>query len=378
MRKKRGTVVLFLVALLLVACGNPPEPPALPIAPTVEARGFRMGFTPWPYAASVAAVADVYAKITAHGDMISHHIDGGIPWEEAFTGVPWPEHVRNEIQGRLDATPEGTPVFLSLNPLNTERDGLAGNWGDSENEPLPEAWAGRTFDDPNVIEAYTRFALDLIERFQPMWFCYAIEVSELMVNDPEGFEHFKAFATPVYGAIKAAHPDLPVLVSVALKHPDSEEMAIIRRELPALLPYTDLLGLSVYPYIFYGQNGDPAGLPENWLSQGRELAGDRQLCITETAWLAQNLRIWRYGVSIEGCDAWQNQYVARLNEAAQALDAAFVVWWCVADFDDLWRGALARNPLAAIWRDTGLYDEGPTPRAGLATWDGWLALPRVP
>jgi len=369
--------IALVLPLLLAGCAEPPAPPE-PIVPSTDARSFRMGFTPWPYAATVEAVQDVYAKLTDHGDMISHHLDGGIPWEEVLTGAPWPEHVRREIQGKVDATPEGTPVLLSLNPLNTMRDGLAANWGDTENAPLPEAWAARRLDAPEVISAYTRFALDLIDRFRPTWFCYGIEVSELMLKDPEVFGCFTRFVPEVHAALKDAHPDLPLLLSFALKHPESDEMATIRRETPALLPYIDLFGVSAYPYVFYHRDGNPAKLPANWLSQVRDLADGKPVCITETAWPAEHLRVWRYGISIKSSPAWQNDYVARLLEEAQQLDAAFVVWWCVADFDDLWRGPLARNPLAALWRDTGLYDEALDARVGLVTWDAWLGLPLQP
>ena len=75
---------LALAALfLLSACGgstgpvdgNPPDgdPPDGGGPPGGPTRGFRMGFTPFPYAATAEAIDDVSAQLWANGDVIAHH-----------------------------------------------------------------------------------------------------------------------------------------------------------------------------------------------------------------------------------------------------------------------------------------------------------------
>ena len=50
----------------------------------------------------------------------------------------------------------------------------------------------------------------------------------------------------------------------------------------------------------------------------------------------------------------------------------FVIWWSLIDFQALWSGALGGDELAAIWRDTGLYDEQLQARPGLEVWQQYL------
>ena len=74
-------IALALLVAALPGCGgggggsNSPEPPNPP--PPVT-RAFDMGFTTWPYDATVAAVNFVYTETSARGDFIAHHLDGGI------------------------------------------------------------------------------------------------------------------------------------------------------------------------------------------------------------------------------------------------------------------------------------------------------------
>ena len=66
-----------------------------------------------------------------------------------------------------------------------------------------------------------------------------------------------------------------------------------------------------------------------------------------------------------------------LLQACQTGQVRFVTWFTVADFDALWSGALAMDPLAQLWRDTGLYDGVQVARPGLEVWQRWLAHPEM-
>jgi hypothetical protein len=56
----------------------------------------------------------------------------------------------------------------------------------------------------------------------------------------------------------------------------------------------------------------------------------------------------------------------------------FVAWFTVRDYDQLWAGALAQDPIALIWRDTGLFDESGAAREALTTWRDWRARTAAP
>ena len=84
--------ILFLItlatfAVLVQACGGSSDTTPPPPPPT-ESRSFELGFTPWPYDATPTAVNFVYTEAATRGDFIAHHLDAGIPWEEALTGTP--------------------------------------------------------------------------------------------------------------------------------------------------------------------------------------------------------------------------------------------------------------------------------------------------
>lgn len=382
MFKVRILAVLALTGILS-ACDSgggggdstPPPPP-----PMGEARGFYMGFTPWPYDSTQEAVNTTYSLIQDNGDLVAHHITEGVPWQQAFSGAPYPNDLMTEINGRVNQTRNEKVVYLAIDSLSILRDTMIGNWGENGQEARPFPWNLRSFDHPDVITAFSNFSLDLIEQFNPAYFNYATEANELLLRNPAQFEDFVVFAQGVYQNIKARYPDLPVMISVAMKSPDSGETTLFANQFSRLAPYVDIVGISVYPYAFYAASdgATPAALPGNWLSQINTIAPGKPVAITETGWVAQNLVIPEFGINVQSGEATQADYVRRLMAAADALDAQFVVWFSGIDYDAFWNGALGQNSLTAIWRDIGLYDPNTQPRQALTVWQENYRRPYQP
>ena len=375
------TLAFALLATAVSGCGggggggSSSDEPDLPVPIT---RAFDMGFTTWPYDATVAAVSFVYTEIGARGDFVAHHIDSGIPWQAALDGTPYDPAVEAEIRGRIDNTAASQRTYLAISPFNTGRDGLAGNWGADPNEDLSAPWDARDFDSPEVITAYTNFARDMITRFEPTYFNLGIEASELLVNDLARFDRYVAFATQVSTTLRAEFPDLRLMISVALKSPGSTRADAIEANIGPLIDLVDVVGVSVYPYVFFdhADKGDPANLPVNWFSQIQAIANGKPVAVAETAWIAERLDIPTFGVDVAADAQNQADYVTELFAEARAADAEFIIWWALVDFDALWDGALGQDPLARIWRDTGLYDEALNPRLALDVWQQQLNLPK--
>lgn len=367
MKHHYSKVAIFVSILLLTACGGGSSD-------SVATRSFYMGFTPWPYDATVNAVDTTYQKIELDGDMIHHQIMQGIPWDEAFNETAYPASVEGELSLRLGKAVAGQTVLLSIDSLNSSRTALANNWGSGGEEPRTTPWDVRDFDSPEVITAYTNFALDLIGRFNPTYFNYGTEASELILSDINQYNKFVDFAQQVSANIKAQYPNLKLMTSVALKSPGSTEMNLIKDNLASVLPYVDVLGVSVYPYIFYNHanKGNPDNLPTDWLTQVEALASGKPIAITETGWIAEDLVIDAFAVNIPSNETYQREYVVRLLEESNQLSVEFVVWWSLIDFQALWEGALSEDDLAAIWRDIGLYDELVQERSGLTDWKQYL------
>lgn len=337
-----------------------------------------MGFTPWPYDATLEAVNITYQNIQQDGDIIHHQLMQGIPWDEAFNQIAYPADVEDDLTMRLSQTVTGKAVLLSVDSLDAGREGLANNWGNGGEQPRVAPWDVRDFDSPEVIAAYSNFALDLIARFSPAYFNFGTEASELILNDLAKYEKFVVFAQQVSANIKAVYPDLKLLVSVAIKSPASADMVLIKDNIADILPYIDVLGISVYPYIFYSHadKGNPSTLPADWLSQAASLAPGKALGITETGWIAENLVIDFFSINVPSNEVYQQEYVTRLLDESNQLSMEFVIWWSAIDFQALWEGALVEDDIAAIWRDIGLYDEAVQPRSGLSDWQQYLGRPR--
>lgn len=164
------------------------------------------------------------------------------------------------------------------------------------------------------------------------------------------------------------------MVSLALKSPNSNEMNITKNDFTRIADYVDIVGISTYGYAFYSHldKGNPDNLPTNWLSQIKDIAPSKAIAITETGWIAEDLNISVYGLNEQSDIDKQNKYVTKLLEEANSLNATFVIWFSIIDFDDLWSEVLGESPIAQIWKDTGLYDENLTKRKALDEWNKWL------
>ncbi len=347
--------------------------------PLANTRSFQMGFTPWLYEASITAQNLVYDQIQDNGDIISHHLMSGIPWQEAFDQTPYPQAVEDEISTRLSKTRAGKSVYLSIDSLNGPRTALAPNWGDNENEPREGVWATRNFSSPEVIAAYGNFALDMIDRFKPDYFNYSVEVSGLMFNSPDDFDAFVVFSEAIYNRIKSIHPDLPMLVSLSLKTPGNAEMIVTRNSFSRIANFVDVVGISVYPYAFYdhANKGNPDNMPADWLNQIATLAPGKPMAITEVAWAAENLVLPSFGIDLPITVTDQSRFLDILFNEASLNKALFIIWFSIDDYDTLWETVLAKGDVARIWRDTGLYDGSLNARPALERWQEWYQRPVI-
>lgn len=367
-----------MILTLLSACGSSSSDEKEPEKQPVETRTFKMGFTPWLYEASFEALDLVYDQIQQNGDIVSHHLMSGIPWQEAFDGTAYPANIETEINRRLSNTEAGKAVYLSIDSLDGLRTELAPNWGVTENEARTGVWASRNFSSPEVITAYVNFSLDMISRFEPDYFNYSVEVSVLMFNSSTNFNEFVTFAEQVYDRIKAVHPNLPMLVSLSLKTPGNAEMLQVKTDFARIASYVDIAGISVYPYAFYdhADKADPANMPVNWLTQIEDLAPGKPVAITEVGWAAEDLVISSFGINLPITEQNQLDFLQVLFEEAQDQDALFLIWFCIYDYDKLWDiFDPSAKDIGRIWRDIGLYDGALNPRMSLDYWQEWYQRP---
>jgi len=202
-----------------------------------------------------------------------------------------------------------------------------------------------------VITAFGRFAHHVIARLEPDYFAYAIEPNILLDASPEQWPAFITFASRVYPVLKAAHPDLPVFVTLQAEwfHHDPEVQA---GRLAELMPYTDMIAVSAYGYV---RNVNPTAV-DDYFDALITLAPEKPFATSETGWPTEPLE-----PPFAGGGAFiptgQAQYVEWLLDTADTLDATFVVWFFPRDFDEYWSRGLSGSPGAAavrLFRGDGL------------------------
>jgi hypothetical protein len=357
--------VALAAAALFAGCGAPHSLQS-------EPRSFAMGMTPWPYAFTDVALRDTYAAIDEHCDLVAHHLDDGVPWQECLDGDPLPNAVEVNLSDRASRL-SGHAVYVAATPLAHDRVSLAGYWAEESSMPLPAAWADRAFDDPAVISAYASYCTDLIRRFEPDYFCYAIEANSPEWSDA-AFADFETLIQKVYDRLSASFPDTPLFVSVV----GTEDATQLDRA-RALMPYSDLVAVSTYPYLETG-TGNPAAIPEGWFQSMAALAPEKPFAVAETGMLAETLVLDDLGARFEGSPVWQHEYVKLLLERCSRLEARFLVWFVPRDYDIAWQALRDQgfSELYALWRDTGLLDGEGRERPALARWDEWLRRPKSP
>jgi len=359
-----------LVIGTLLVLAVPVEPVGATGRVGFKQRSFRLGFTPFAYDLTLEAVETTYGLTGANSDIVAHHLDGGVPWPEALAGDPYHPNVEGDLDLRIGHYLPSQKVYLALTPISFVRDGMALYWGESVNMPLPSPWNSRGLDHPEVVAAYISHCLYMIERFQPDYMAYGIEVDLLALSDPVAYQQFAVLAEAVYPALKAEYPDLPIFLTFTIPH--DEALEALRPFIEQVLPFTDMMAVSTYPFLTGLEQ--PSQIPRNWFAKMRGLAPELPFAVAETGLIAEPLVLESLQLTIPGREWWQAQYVVRLLREADRLHAEFVIWFVPVDYDQLWDRFKDQgvDEFYKLWRDCGLWNGELHPRGSLFLWKHWL------
>ena len=384
------TSVIIAPFLLVAALGALAQCQAQPLPTAADAeafaakvavpptRPFYMGFTPWPYDFDDAAINYTDQTIKDHGDLVLFHLDNGVPWPEALSGQPFPKAMQTDLD-HMKATSSGRKVYVSASPLAHNRTDLALYWSTDTHQPLPSNWKSLAIDDPQVVRAYSQYCKRLIEFFQPDYFAYAIEVNGGLNTKHKNWPRLLKLVDAVYLELKKTYPQKTIFLSLQTGTFETtwDDQWEMNKE---LVKRTDLIGVSTYPLVVPGKlNPTDANvdyIPANWFSQMRTLAPAKPWAITETGYVAENIRF--VGKNLRGTELWQARYVDLLLKQANALQAEFVAWFVVRDYDRGMQTLQKMGSVAAaafVWKDMGLIEGEGRSRAGLKIWDAWRKVP---
>lgn len=338
-----------------------------------------MGFTPWPYEATLAGQDEIYSFIDSSADMIAHHMDAGVPWPEAVTSDNFENYganLKDEVNGRLARTAalNNKIVYLGVSPFSSLRDELALYWNTSPNQNLPSPWDTYDFGNASVVTAYTNYMDELIKKFNPDFINFAVEANEYYHNVPAERGNLVSFLTSVYTELKTRHPTKSLMISFAMSSPGSAKMVDTASFFDLIKDHVDIVGMSIYPYAFYSHadKGNPANLPSDWFSQITSVAPGKPYFVAETGFLGESLSIPSFGLNVTVTEDMQADYIEELFSEMNNLNVLGVVWFSPYDFDTLWSNLL-NDDFSLVWRDTGLKDGNQNPRKALSNWNSWLS-----
>ncbi len=371
--------------VVLSACGGSSGGGNNATPPPTAMRESRLGFSPWPYDATAAAVDWTWQTIRTEGDIVSQHLEEGVPWPQALSGDPFPASYAQLLADRR-ARATGKAVLVQINPLNLGRDGLALLRSDTVSAALPAPWSTYALNHANVKAAYLNYALRVADALAPEVLQIGIEANQLKLKQPALWAQYVDLHCSTYRALKAARPALTVTVSVLApalfpEYSSEYDLAAQQSALADLAPCTDQAVFSVHAFMS-GLLAD--SFPDSYFDTlFARLPAAMQVkprAISETSYPAQVWSLPNNGSTLtwSGTPAKQRNYVRVMLDAAQRHQLRYVVWFSVRDFDALWANALGSDTTSLVWRDTGLFDEAGQPREAMALWREAMAKPLKP
>lgn len=408
-------------------------------------RSFYLGFTPSPYdfAPDMQDQIDVAnyvdGKIATEGDIIALHMDGGVPWVEAYADtfqsveLPYSASVKAAWENYKNRLPGNHKLLVSINPLGIPRNQMAPYWGygegfdytptfdrvgngtyqDDERRLPPPPWNTYNFNDMPVKVAFLNYAKRVLQYFHPDYLCIAIEVSANQVSDPTQYPKFMELHKYVYQQLKLIpeYSHVKILVSFSATSYMTDEYAPlvadwsvengvtwkldemkpgVRPQLiqgfKDILPYTDIIGLSLYPHFGkYNAYTMPASMYDSMFDMFAQAgAGQKPIAVTESGYAADqyNLLATFFAASPEKQDRHYKLMFYELEKHSNPVE--FVISFKVRDSDLAWQrqNDSGVNPAFVefykYFRDIGIYDGNGLERPSTLTWRNELALPRMP
>ena len=164
---------------------------------------------------------------------------------------------------------EGFEVSLVINLIHT---GVRG--------PIPEDLQDKKFDDPEFIQRFTDFILDVLDRYPVQYLMIGNEVNDYFVLHRNEIPAYKTFFQAVYESIKEEHPE--VMVAMTFAYHDAETLGAL--DIIKQLDLGDFLPVTLYLYDqVFKFTREPTEL-EAYINRILELAGNKPAALVEIGW----------------------------------------------------------------------------------------------
>jgi hypothetical protein len=250
---------------------------------------------------------------------------------------------------------------LQLVFMGDLNDGLA-----RESEAPKLRAAGRSITEPAVQQLYRDYLLAVARKLQPAVLGLVAESNLIRLAAPALYPAIVKTANDTAAALRAAGFTMPLMASVQVETAwgrlgGSGPFVGIATDL-ADFPFTQMLGLSSYPYFGWTQ---PEDIPTDYYSR---LVASRDLpvMVVEGGWASAS------GAGIVSSPQLQARYVMRHAALLDAVKARALLQLQFADVDL----ASVPPPVPAnlpLFASIGLADSDFAPKPALAAWDALFA-----
>ncbi|MEN8908374.1 MAG: hypothetical protein ABF289_20655 [Clostridiales bacterium] len=334
----------------------------------VDKRSFLMGLSMFPYDYTQKSIKDTKDFVDNNADAVTIPIENGIPWEEASENKPFPEAINEHIDSVVKNIPKNKEIILNLSPFNEEKKDVADDWNMLGHEKRTGKYSNVEFKDEVVIKAYTNYIIKLTEISDANVIVYAPDVNVFLENSNKLWPDFETFCSKVYKNVKEKFPDKKFIFSIQLdKYYQNESKE--KEKLRNIIKYTDYIAVETFPYAF-SKYDNPETLPDDYFKKARELDSRKPFAITETAYIAKNLKFDKYNA--KGNSNYQSHYMKFVLENTKKENARFICWSVNRDYDELWEIMEENNDkqdeIFEIWKNTGMLDKDGKKRKSYDIW----------
>jgi hypothetical protein len=327
-----------------------------------------MGFSNSPHEISPKGRVEAQLFLEKNSDLILEDFAEGIPWEESLHDRPYPQEVTISLRIRKRKLKE-KKLFIHVSPFNDDRNGPAKYWPTTAEPSLKESWRTKSFADADFKISYLKFCRELIRRFEPEYFAYAVDINLFAEQRPKQWNDFLDFARDTYTQLKNEHPDLPIFLNYNAgyfwRNPKDQELRI--RE---TLPYTDFVAVSAYPEL--SGFTDVRKLPKDFFARLAKLDPNKPFAVAETGFPHHS----------KSKPDFQKEYLQFVLKESHYLGARFVVWFHYRDFNQIAQKAAeslksSQDSIELLdsRKDYGLVDDAGNSKKSYAVWKSWFQLP---
>ncbi|MDQ8180638.1 TIM-barrel domain-containing protein [Pelagicoccus sp. SDUM812005] len=412
------------------------------VLPEVSRRSIQLGLTTDPYDLNPgdedptqpfidSVLDDIFEMAESHADLLEFHFDKGVPWIEALSDdfsseqLPYSQNVRSHWESLRSRDTGSKNIMVSINALGLPRKHPAAYWGYGEgfyqddngnrvangifqdyNQRIPPGlWKNRKINHESTKRAFLNYAKRSIDYFQPEYLNLAVEANEAIEGGTTFFNQYLELHSYVYEALKSdpRYADVKIVTSFSAEYFMRDERGIpylvsaIKDPnlvnthygmLHALLPYTDIVGLSLHPIKMRFPNESlPMESFRRLFAELRQVT-HQPLAITETGYPADSFKIGT--LEYESSQEKQAKYMKMLFALAEEAGGfEFILNYGIKDFtprlDKLRLRAQETPPFTSpalteffkIFESIGLYEENGDSRPATSIWTHYRDLPRI-